>query len=74
MLAAQGSTMQDVSIYAAPDALAGVYGGNGGGGSFVGVTVVGARFGFDIRSSAGYATVVASTAINSSCAGVIVGA
>ena len=33
-------------------------------GSFVGVTVIGARYGFDMRSTAGYATVVSATSIN----------
>jgi hypothetical protein len=34
MNAAQGTTLEDVTVHAAPDALAGIAGGNGGGGSF----------------------------------------
>ena len=43
MNAAQGTTLENVGVYAAPDALAGEGGGNGGGGSFKGLTVVGAN-------------------------------
>ena len=51
------------------DALSGIFGGCGGGGSFVGVTVVGARFGVDMRRTAGYATLVAATLEGQRCAG-----
>eukprot|EP00927_Polykrikos_kofoidii_P054845 TRINITY_DN491_c0_g1_i1.p1 TRINITY_DN491_c0_g1~~TRINITY_DN491_c0_g1_i1.p1 ORF type:complete len:873 (-),score=139.97 TRINITY_DN491_c0_g1_i1:160-2724(-) len=73
MLGAQGSTIQDVTVYAAPDALAGASGGCGGGGSFVGLKVVGARYGVDMRKTAGFATTVALTMVNQTCAGVLVG-
>ena len=51
MNAAQGSTLEHVSVYAPPDAAAGVAGGNGGGGSYKAVHVVGARIGFDMRET-----------------------
>eukprot|EP00927_Polykrikos_kofoidii_P029249 TRINITY_DN2532_c0_g2_i1.p1 TRINITY_DN2532_c0_g2~~TRINITY_DN2532_c0_g2_i1.p1 ORF type:complete len:844 (+),score=112.04 TRINITY_DN2532_c0_g2_i1:34-2532(+) len=73
MLGAQGSTIQDVTVSAAPDALAGVSGGCGGGGSFVGVKVIGARYGVDMRKTAGFPTAVALTLTNQTCAAVLVG-
>ena len=60
MNAAQGSTLEDVAIFAA-NALAGVSGGNGGGGSFKGVTVVGGLYGLDMRRTGCAPTVVATT-------------
>lgn len=73
MVGAQGSTIQDISVFAAPDALAGVAGGNGGGGVFVGVTVVGARYGLYARRTDGSATYTAFTLVNQTCAGMLVG-
>jgi hypothetical protein len=70
MNAAQGSTIEDVSVYAAPDAQAGVAGGNGGGGSFKGVTVHGAKYGIDMRetgSSATYVSTHTSPSLSSLC-------
>eukprot|EP00039_Didymoeca_costata_P032610 m.38547 g.38547 ORF g.38547 m.38547 type:complete len:833 (-) comp9448_c0_seq1:107-2605(-) len=72
MLGAQGCTIQDVTIRAAPDALAGVFGGNGGGGSFVGITVIGGRYGIDNRKSE-FGTIVTPKLINQTCAGLLVG-
>ena len=57
-------------VYAAADALAGVAGGNGGGGSFKGVTVIGAKFGLDSRKTGDAATYVAITLLNQSTLGV----
>lgn len=74
MNAAQGTTLEDVTVYAAGSgALAGVAGGNGGGGSYKGVTVIGARYGLDTRETGDSATYVAVTLINQSCAGVLQG-
>ena len=69
MPGAQGSAINDVSVFAAPDALAGVAGGNVGG-SFARLTVIGARFGLDMRSS-GAPNLVGVSAVNNSCAGVV---
>lgn len=71
MNAAQGSTLENVAVYADHDALAGVAGGNGGGGSFKGVTVVGAKYGLDMRKTGAAPTVVAITLINQTCAGLL---
>ena len=73
MRAAQGAALQDVTVRAAPDAFAGVAGGNGGGGSFVRVRVVGARYGIDVRRAQGTPTMVATTLLNQSCAALLVG-
>ena len=73
MMGAQGSTLQDITIYAATDAFAGLAGGNGGGGMFVGITVYGARYGIDARHPSIAATYAVITLINQSCAGMIVG-
>lgn len=69
---AQGTSLQDVRVFASSDALAGVAGGNGGGGSFVGLTVVGARFGIDMRFTE-IPTLVGITLINQTCAGIVYG-
>eukprot|EP01052_Picozoa_sp_SAG31_P000913 SAG31_NODE_28_length_32713_cov_39.100509_23_plen_334_part_01 len=68
MAAAQGSVLEDVTVYAAPDSAAGVAGGNGGGGSFKGVTVVGGKYGVDMRATGCSATYLALTLINQTCA------
>ncbi len=73
MLAAQGSGLEEVTVYAAEDALAGIHGGNGGGGSFVGVRVHGAKYGLDASLTAGFATIVAVTLEEQVCAGLIIG-
>ena len=69
----QGTTLEDVTVYAAADTLAGVAGGNGGGGSCKGVTVVGGKFGLDARKTGDAATYVAITMLNQSCAAVVHG-
>ena len=53
------------------EAMAGVAGGNGGGGSYKGVTVVGAKYGLDTRETGSSPTYVSITLINQSCAGVL---
>lgn len=68
MAAAQGSVLEDVTVYAAPDSAAGVAGGNGGGGSFKGVTVVGGKYGVDMRVTGSSASYVALTLVNQTCA------
>jgi hypothetical protein len=73
MNAAQGTTLEDVTVHAASDALAGVAGGNGGGGSFKGVTVIGAKYGIDSRQTGDAPTMVAVTLINQTCAGLLHG-
>ena len=73
MNAAQGSTLENVAVYATDDALAGIAGGNGGGGSFKGITVVGAKYGIDMRETGDAATYVAITLLNQSCAAVLQG-
>eukprot|EP00035_Acanthoeca_spectabilis_P008053 m.147870 g.147870 ORF g.147870 m.147870 type:complete len:818 (+) comp14196_c0_seq3:71-2524(+) len=73
MNAAQGTTLEDVTVFAAEDALAGVAGGNGGGGSFKGVTVIGARYGIDSRATGDAPTMVAVKLVNQSCAGLLHG-
>ena len=49
----QGAALHDVTIRLAADTSAGVAGGNGGGGSFVGVTVIGGKYGIDVRQAQG---------------------
>ena len=57
----------------AGDGLAGVAGGNGGGGSFKAVTVIGGKYGIDSRRTGDAPTWVAVTLINQTCAGVLHG-
>jgi hypothetical protein len=71
MLGAQGATLQEVAVYAAPDAAACIVGGNGGGGSFVGVTAVGAKYGIDGRKVQGTPAYVAMTLENQTCAAIL---
>ena len=73
MNGAQGSTLENVAVYAGADALAGVAGGNGGGGSFKGVMVVGAKVGIDMRETGDAATYVTITLLNQTCAGILQG-
>eukprot|EP00041_Stephanoeca_diplocostata_P039365 m.1618360 g.1618360 ORF g.1618360 m.1618360 type:complete len:865 (-) comp25377_c0_seq9:4607-7201(-) len=73
MLGAQGSAVQDVTVHAAPEAIAGVVGGNGAGATFANVTVFGARFGLDMRVVQGAPVVVGATLIGQTCAGIVFG-
>ena len=70
---AQWTTLEDVAVYAGRDALAGIAGGNGGGGSYKNVTVVGAKYGIDSRRTGSAPTFVAITLLNQSCAGFLHG-
>jgi hypothetical protein len=51
MRGAQGSGLEDIGVFAASDAFAGVSGVSGSGGAHVNITVVGARFGIDARDT-----------------------
>ena len=68
---AQGSAINEVTVRAASDALACVSGGNVGG-SFARLTVIGARFGLDMRVAQA-PTLVGVSVLNSSCAGIVYG-
>ena len=74
MNGAQGSTLEDVTVHAAGSgAQSGVAGGNGGGGSYKGLTVIGARYGVDMRVTGASPTYVGLTLLNQSCAAVLGG-
>lgn len=66
---AQGTSLQDVRVLADAECAAGVAGGNGGGGSFTRLTVVGAKVGIDMRDS-DVPTLTGVSLINSSCAAI----
>jgi hypothetical protein len=51
MRGAQGSSLEDIAVFAADDAFAGIAGCSGSGGSHSNLTVVGARFGIDAREA-----------------------
>jgi hypothetical protein len=68
--AAQGSSIQSVTIFAR-DAFAGLMGGAGSGGSHIAVTVIGGRFGVDYRGAQPASTIAGFKLINQSCAGVL---
>ena len=68
--AAQGSTIQSVTIFA-NDAFAGLMGGAGSGGSHIGVTVIGGRFGVDYRGAQPAATVAGFRLVSQRCAGIL---
>jgi hypothetical protein len=69
---AQGSGIEDVTVYAG-DGLAGVVGGCGSGGAHHGLRVVGGRYGLDLRQSQPTGTVSGSTLEGQRCAGMIYG-
>ena len=71
MNGAQGTTLEDVSVIASDDALAGIAGGNGGGGSYKNVSVVGAKYGIDARRTGSAPTYVSVVLRNQTCAGVL---
>lgn len=68
--AAQGSSVQDVTIRAS-DAHAGIAGGAGSGGSHIGVTVVGGQFGVNYAEAQPVSTIAGFTLINQTCAGIL---
>ena len=63
----QGSSIEDVTVYAGKDAAVGISGAAGGGGAHVNVKVVGGRFGLDFRTSQPAPTATGVTLINQSC-------
>eukprot|EP00039_Didymoeca_costata_P026333 m.15726 g.15726 ORF g.15726 m.15726 type:complete len:804 (+) comp5475_c0_seq1:175-2586(+) len=67
---AQGSSIQDVTVWA-HDALVGILGAAGGGGAHINVKVVGGRFGMDLRLAQPAPTVVGVTLINQSCTALV---
>jgi hypothetical protein len=68
--AAQGSSVQDVTIHAS-DAHAGIAGGAGSGGSHIGVTVIGGRYGVNYAEAQPVSTIAGFTLVNQTCAGVL---
>eukprot|EP01046_Picozoa_sp_COSAG06_P051054 COSAG06_NODE_8245_length_2224_cov_20.733176_1_plen_120_part_10 len=71
MRGAQGSGLEDVGVFAAADAFAGVSGVSGSGGAHSNITVVGARFGVDARDTQPSASLTNVRLINQSCAALI---
>ena len=69
-LGAQGSSLEDVTVWAG-DAAVGIAGGAGGGGSHTNVKVVGGRIGLDLRASQPAPTVTGAILINQSCSAII---
>lgn len=69
---AQGSGIEDVTVFAG-DGLAGIVGGCGSGGAHHGLRVVGGRYGLDLRQSQPTGTVSGSTLEGQRCAGLIYG-
>ena len=72
---AQGTGVEDVRIEfegrGPSDGLAGLVGAAGSGGAHHGVTVVGGRYGLDLRQGQPSATVSRATLVNQSCAAVL---
>ena len=69
---AQGSGIEDVTVYAG-DGLAGVVGGCGSGGAHHGLRVIGGRYGLDLRQSQPAGHVSGATLEGQRCAGLIYG-
>lgn len=69
-LGAQGSGLEDVTVWAG-DAAAGIVGGAGGGCSHSNVRVVGGRFGMDLLAAQPAPTVTGAVLVNQTCAAVI---
>ena len=63
---AQGSAIEDVTIWA-EDASVGIVGAAGGGGAHTNVRVVGGRFGLDLRLAQPAPTVVGASLVNQTC-------
>ena len=72
---AQGTGVEDVRIEfegrGPSDGLAGLVGAAGSGGAHHGVTVIGGRYGLDLRQGQPSATVSRATLVNQSCAAVL---
>ena len=71
MRGAQGSSLEDITVMAAPDAFAGIAGASGSGGAHSNITVIGARIGFDARETQPSASASNIRLINQSCAALI---
>lgn len=69
-IGAQGSSLEDVTVWAG-DGASGIAGGAGGGGSHTNVRVVGGRFGLDLRAAQPSPTVTAATLIKQTCAAIV---
>lgn len=69
-LGAQGSSIEDVTVWAG-DAAVGISGGAGGGGAHTNVRVVGGRFGLDLRAAQPAPTVTAATLQNQTCSSIL---
>lgn len=72
---AQGSGLEDVSVRfegsGPDDGLVGVVGGAGSGGAHHGITVIGGRYGMDLRDAQPASTLTRATLINQSCAALL---
>ena len=71
MRGAQGSGLEDIGVFAATDAFAGISGVSGSGGAHSNITVVGARFGVDARDTQPSASLTNVRLINQSCAALV---
>ena len=67
MRGAQGSSIEDVAVFAAHDAFAGISGCSGSGGAHSNLTVIGARVGIDARDTQPSATLSNLRLYNQSC-------
>lgn len=67
---AQGTGYEDVTVYAG-DALVGVQGASGSGGSQHALTVIGGAFGLDFREGQPAATVSGVTLVNQTCGAIV---
>jgi hypothetical protein len=71
MRGAQGSSLEDIAVFAALDAFAGISGVSGSGGAHSNLTVVGAQFGIDARDTQPSASLSNIRLHNQSCAAMI---
>jgi hypothetical protein len=71
MRGAQGSGLEDIGVFAATDAFAGVSGVSGSGGAHINITVVGARFGIDARDTQPSSSLANVRLVRQSCAALI---
>lgn len=71
MRGAQGSSLEDVAVFAARDAFAGIAGVSGSGGAHSNLTVIGARIGLDARDTQPSATVSNLRLINQTCTSIL---
>ena len=71
MRGAQGASLEDVAVFAAPDAFAGISGASGSGGAHSNLTVVGAQYGIDARDTQPSATLSNIRLHNQTCSAMI---